>query len=92
MHINKIVSFRPLYLKKCKIKGHGLNNLKSCLLYTSFQMDADKKESSELASLILTKDFFKKIIVRMEDVYKRQRISGPYIHLVCAELLYDLAV
>lgn len=29
-------------------------------------MDADKKESSELASLILTKDFFKKIIVRMD--------------------------
>lgn len=30
------------------------------------QMDTDKKESSELASLILTKDFFKKIIVRMD--------------------------
>lgn len=28
--------------------------------------DADKKESSELASLLLTKDFFKKIIVRMD--------------------------
>ena len=29
-------------------------------------MDTDKKESAELASLILTKDFFKKIIVRMD--------------------------
>lgn len=29
-------------------------------------MDTDKKEFSELASLMLTKDFFKKIIVRMD--------------------------
>ena len=29
-------------------------------------MDNEKKESSELASLMLTKDFFKKIIVRMD--------------------------
>lgn len=29
-------------------------------------MDTDKKESPELASLMLTKDFFKKIIVRMD--------------------------
>ena len=29
-------------------------------------MDTEKKESSELASLMLTKDFFKKIIVRMD--------------------------
>lgn len=35
-------------------------------IQSAFQMDTDKKESSELASLILTKDFFKKIIVRMD--------------------------
>ncbi len=28
--------------------------------------EKDKKESSELASLMLTKDFFKKIVVRMD--------------------------
>ena len=31
-----------------------------------FQIDTDKKESSELTSLMLTKDFFKKIVVRMD--------------------------
>ena len=39
---------------------------KKIYIQSAFQMDADKKESSEFASLILTKDFFKKIIVRMD--------------------------
>ena len=39
---------------------------KKIYIQSAFQMDADKKEFSELASLILTKDFFKKIIVRMD--------------------------
>lgn len=39
---------------------------KKIYIQSAFRMDSDKKESSELASLILTKDFFKKIIVRMD--------------------------
>ncbi len=39
---------------------------KKIYIQSAFQMDTDNKESSELASLILTKDFFKKIIVRMD--------------------------
>ena len=39
---------------------------KKIYIQSAFQMDTDKKGSSELASLILTKDFFKKIIVRMD--------------------------
>lgn len=39
---------------------------KKIYIQSVFQMDTDKKESSELASLLLTKDFFKKIIVRMD--------------------------
>ncbi len=39
---------------------------KKIYIQSAFQMDTDKKESSESASLILTKDFFKKIIVRMD--------------------------
>lgn len=39
---------------------------KKIYIQSTFQMDTDKKESFELASLILTKDFFKKIIVRMD--------------------------
>ena len=39
---------------------------KKIYIQSAFQMDTDKKESSELASLLLAKDFFKKIIVRMD--------------------------
>ena len=39
---------------------------KKIYIQSAFRMDNDKKESSELASLMLTKDFFKKIIVRMD--------------------------
>ena len=39
---------------------------KRIYIQSAFQMDMDKKISSELAPLMLTKDFFKKIIVRMD--------------------------
>lgn len=39
---------------------------KKIYIQSAFQMDTEKKGSSELASLLLTKDFFKKIIVRMD--------------------------
>lgn len=39
---------------------------KKIYIQSAFRVDTDKKESSELASLILTKDFFKKIIVRLD--------------------------
>lgn len=39
---------------------------KKIYIQSAFRMDNEKKESSELASLMLTKDFFKKIIVRMD--------------------------
>lgn len=39
---------------------------KKTYIQSAFQINTDKKESSELASLMLAKDFFKKIIVRMD--------------------------
>lgn len=39
---------------------------KKIYIQSAFQMDTEKKESSELASLMLTKDFFKKVIIRMD--------------------------
>ncbi len=39
---------------------------KKIYIQSAFQMNTENKESSELSSLILTKDFFKKIIVRMD--------------------------
>lgn len=39
---------------------------KKIYIQSAFRMDTEKKESSELGSFALTKDFFKKIIVRMD--------------------------
>ncbi len=39
---------------------------KKIYIQSAFQMNTGKKESSELVSLILTRDFFKKVIVRMD--------------------------
>lgn len=39
---------------------------KKIYIQSAFQMNTEKKKSSELVSLILTRDFFKKIIVRMD--------------------------
>ena len=43
-------------------------------IQSAFRMDTEKKAASELDSLLLTKDFFKKIIVRMD-------IPHNFIHL-----------
>ena len=51
---------------------------KKLYIQSAFQMDTDKKESSELASLILTKDFFKKIIVRMDIPHTFYDDSGIF--------------
>lgn len=39
---------------------------KKIYIQSSLQMNTEKKVSSELASLLLTKDFFKKIIIRLD--------------------------
>lgn len=51
---------------------------KKIYIQSAFQMDTDKKESSELASLMLTKDFFKKIIVRMDIPHNFYDDSGIF--------------
>lgn len=51
---------------------------KKIYIQSAFQMDTDKKESSELASLILTKDFFKKNIVRMDIPHNFYDDSGIF--------------
>lgn len=42
------------------------NGDKKLYIQSAFRMDTDKKESAEIGSLMLTNDFFKKIIVRMD--------------------------
>lgn len=39
---------------------------KKIYIQSAFRMDTDKKETSELASLALTRDFFKKVMIRMD--------------------------
>lgn len=39
---------------------------KKIYIQSAFQVGGEKKEASELASLLLAKDFFRKIIVRMD--------------------------
>lgn len=51
---------------------------KKIYIQSAFQIDTDKKESSELASLLLTKDFFKKIIVRMDIPHNFYDKNGIY--------------
>lgn len=51
---------------------------KKIYIQSAFRMDTDKKETSELTSLILTKDFFKKIIVRMDIPHSFYDESGIF--------------
>lgn len=51
---------------------------KRIYIQSAYQMDTDKKESSEISSLTLTKDFFKKIIVRMDIPHNYYDQNGIY--------------
>ena len=57
-------------------------------IQSAFRMDTDKKESSELASLMLIKDFFKKIIVRMDVPHNFYDDNGIY-HCNLIDLLLN---
>ena len=61
---------------------------KKIYIQSAFRMDTDKKESSELASLPLTKDFFKKIIVRMDIPHSFYDDMGIF-HCNMVDLLLD---
>lgn len=61
---------------------------KKIYIQSAFQMDTDKKESSELVSLMLTKDFFKKIIVRMDIPHNFYDDNGIF-HCNLIDLLLD---
>ena len=39
---------------------------KKIYIQSAFRMDTEEKSASELSSLLLTKDFFKKIIIRLD--------------------------
>jgi len=61
---------------------------KKIYIQSAFQVDTEKKESSELASLMLTKDFFKKIIVRMDIPHHFYDDNGIF-HCNLIDLLLD---
>ena len=67
----------------------GVNDAdKKIYIQSAFQMDTTKKESSELASLLLTKDFFKKIIVRMDIPHNFYDDNGIF-HCNLIDFLLD---
>ena len=57
-------------------------------IQSAFRMDTDGKEDSELLPLMLTKDFFKKIIVRMDIPHSFQDENG-ILHCNLIDLLLD---
>jgi len=61
---------------------------KKMYLQSAFRMDNDKKKSAELDSLMLTKDFFKKIIVRMDIPQSFYDDKGIY-HCKLTDLLLN---
>ncbi len=63
---------------------------KKIYIQSAFRMDTDKKSASELASLLLTKDFFKKIIVRMDIPHSFYDNNGIF-HCNLIELLLGRA-
>ena len=47
-------------------------------IQSALNMDSDKKTESELNSLLLTKDFFKKIVIRMDISHNFYDANGIY--------------
>ena len=63
---------------------------KKIYIQSAFRMDTEKKSASELTSLLLTKDFFKKIIVRMDIPHSFYDDNGIF-HCNLIELLLGRA-
>lgn len=61
---------------------------KKVYIQSAFHMDTDKKGASELSSLMLTKDFFKKIIVRMDIPHHFYDDNGIF-HCSLIDLLLE---
>lgn len=59
---------------------------KKIYIQSALRIDSDKKESSELSSFLLTKDFFKKFIVRMDIPHNFYDDNGIF-HCNLIELL-----
>lgn len=61
---------------------------KKVYIQSAYRMDNDNKENSELSSLMLTNDFFKKIVVRMDIPHSFYDDNGIY-HCNLLDFLLD---
>ena len=61
---------------------------KKVYIQSAFRMGSDKKETSELTSLLLTKDFFKKVIIRMDIPHNFYDDNGIF-HCNLIDFLLD---
>lgn len=57
-------------------------------IQSALRMDTDTKENSELASLLLTKDFFKKIVIRLDISHNYYDDNGVF-HCNLIDFLLD---
>jgi predicted AAA+ superfamily ATPase len=51
---------------------------KKIYIQSAFQMETEKKITSEISSLLLAKDFFKKIVIRMDIPHNYYDENGIY--------------
>jgi predicted AAA+ superfamily ATPase len=51
---------------------------KKIYIQSAFRMDSEKKESAETASLMLAKDFFKKVVIRMDILHNYYDENGIF--------------
>lgn len=63
---------------------------KKIYIQSALRMETEKKEASELTSLMLTKDFFKKIVIRMDIPHNFYDDHGIY-HCSLLDFLLDRA-
>ena len=61
---------------------------KKVYIQSAYRMDNEKKETSELSSLMLTNDFFKKVVIRMDIPHSFYDDNGIY-HCNLIDFLLD---
>ena len=61
---------------------------KKVYIQSAYRMDNEKKETSELSSLMLTNDFFKKVVIRMDVPHSFYDDNGIY-HCNLIDFLLD---
>ncbi len=68
---------RDFYTEKI-IRSMWNGDVKVIYIQSAFQMETEQKITSEISSLLLAKDFFKKIVIRMDIPHNYYDENGIY--------------